>query len=215
MPVFTLHKDNISFPPADFAGPDGLIARGGKIDADWLWAGRTSGFFAFHHPMRSPEWWSPDPHFVLFPEKAAGESGSIAETGLNIHGRSAGEVWDFIQKKFNKEPMSPLWMTGWMKHALSELHDRGKCLTVSLRHPDGQIMAAATGIICNNCFFCEFLTGTSPETAAKLLGNLTGYLHENSIRLMDMHKPTCTVPGVKYAEILRSEYLSIISNDCI
>src|SRR5690606_5621458 len=68
--VMYLHmlSDEIWFPPVEEALPDGLLAMGGDLNVERLLLAYRSGIFPWYDD-ETPLWWSPDPRFVLFPEK--------------------------------------------------------------------------------------------------------------------------------------------------
>lgn len=61
--------DNIEFPDVSTAHPDGLLAVGGDLSTNRLMAAYEQGIFPWFGEGDPILWWSPDPRFVLFPEK--------------------------------------------------------------------------------------------------------------------------------------------------
>src|SRR5450432_3540406 len=67
MPIFALDKELV-FPPVDQAEPDGLLAIGGDLSTERLLLAYRQGIFPWYEGEHIL-WWSPDPRFVLFPDK--------------------------------------------------------------------------------------------------------------------------------------------------
>ena len=67
MPIFALEQELI-FPPASLAEPDGLLAVGGDLSIERLLLAYQSGIFPWYEGKHIL-WWCPDPRFVLFPEE--------------------------------------------------------------------------------------------------------------------------------------------------
>ncbi|TAF52561.1 MAG: leucyl/phenylalanyl-tRNA--protein transferase [Sphingobacteriia bacterium] len=65
LPVLT---NKLWFPPVQDALSDGLLALGGDLSVDRLLLAYQSGIFPWFSES-TPLWWSPDPRFVLFPDK--------------------------------------------------------------------------------------------------------------------------------------------------
>ena len=59
------------FPDAELAlrEPDGLLAIGGDLSAERLLRAYAAGIFPWYSEGQPVLWWSPDPRFVLFPQK--------------------------------------------------------------------------------------------------------------------------------------------------
>ena len=65
-----LSRTQPDFPPVDRAldDPNGLLAVGGQLDAEWLTMAYRRGIFPWFDNDRSPIlWWCPDPRAVIFP----------------------------------------------------------------------------------------------------------------------------------------------------
>src|SRR5262245_54277654 len=67
MPLFVLDEELV-FPPAELALPDGLLAIGGDLSPERLLLDYQQGIFPWYEGS-DILWWSPDPRFVLFPDE--------------------------------------------------------------------------------------------------------------------------------------------------
>ena len=67
MPVFWL-TDELSFPPAELANEDGILAVGGDLTPERLLLAYSQGLFPWFNPEDPILWWSPDPRFILYPQ---------------------------------------------------------------------------------------------------------------------------------------------------
>jgi leucyl/phenylalanyl-tRNA--protein transferase len=66
MPVFSLSRDTVAFPPPHFAREDGLLAVGGDLSMDRLLVAYRMGIFPWYSEGEPILWWSPDPRLVLY-----------------------------------------------------------------------------------------------------------------------------------------------------
>lgn len=59
------------FPPTDWAldEPNGLLAAGGELSADWLVEAYPRGIFPWFNEGEPILWWSPSPRCVLYPDQ--------------------------------------------------------------------------------------------------------------------------------------------------
>ena len=68
MPVFRLSR-RLIFPPVEMSEESGLLAIGGDLSPERLILAYEQGIFPWYAEGDPILWWSPDPRFVLFPEK--------------------------------------------------------------------------------------------------------------------------------------------------
>ena len=57
------------FPDAEAADENGLLAIGGNLSFGTLINAYKKGIFPWYNPGEIIQWYSPDPRFVLFPDK--------------------------------------------------------------------------------------------------------------------------------------------------
>ena len=67
MPIYQLTSE-IIFPPVSGA-EEGVVAVGGDLSVERLELAYRLGIFPWFSEGQSIIWWSPDPRYVLFPEK--------------------------------------------------------------------------------------------------------------------------------------------------
>src|SRR5262245_16198321 len=69
MPVYLL-TDELIFPPPEGASPEGVVAVGGDFTPERLILGYSQGIFPWPTEGFPLVWFSPDPRFVLVPQRA-------------------------------------------------------------------------------------------------------------------------------------------------
>ena len=62
-------SDKIEFPNVRESNEEGLLAIGGDLSSERLLLAYKMGIFPWYNDVDPILWWSPDPRFVLFPEK--------------------------------------------------------------------------------------------------------------------------------------------------
>ena len=72
-------NDTFSFPPADKASEEGLVATGGDLHPQRILSAYKNGIFPWYNEDEPILWWSPDPRFVLFPDQL-----KIAKSKKNV-----------------------------------------------------------------------------------------------------------------------------------
>src|SRR5688500_9540174 len=69
MPVVCYSENDFRFPPLHLADEEGLLLIGGSVTPERVLEAYPKGIFPWYNQDEIPLWWSPDPRFVLFPEK--------------------------------------------------------------------------------------------------------------------------------------------------
>ena len=59
----------MSFPDVELATPQGMLAVGGDYSWQRLVLAYSKGIFPWSGPGEPIVWWSPDPRYVIFPDK--------------------------------------------------------------------------------------------------------------------------------------------------
>ena len=62
-------NDSIEFPPLNEANSDGLLAIGGDLSPKRVLYAYKNGIFPWYEADQPLLWWSPNPRFVLYPNK--------------------------------------------------------------------------------------------------------------------------------------------------
>ena len=62
-------NETIEFPPLSEANSDGLLAVGGDLSSKRVLHAYKNGIFPWYETDQPLLWWSPDPRFVLYPNK--------------------------------------------------------------------------------------------------------------------------------------------------
>ena len=68
IPIYRLNNELI-FPPVHLASKEGILAIGGDLSIERLLLAYKNGIFPWYSEGEPIIWWSPDPRFVLYPEK--------------------------------------------------------------------------------------------------------------------------------------------------
>jgi len=121
---------NIEFPEVSEANKDGLLAVGGDLSVERLLLAYKTGIFPWFENEESIIWWSPDPRFVLFPEKLK-VSKSMKQILRNSSftvtiNKDFGEVIDQCSK-IKRAGQASTWITKSMIEAYTKLTQTRLC----------------------------------------------------------------------------------------
>ncbi len=211
MPHFTLDRNRIAFPPADFADVDGFLASGGAVSADWLIAAYRNGTFLWSPPMAPLQWWSPNPRIVLFAEKLhePQEVCTVRNRYRVSFNNDLDGVMHLCKRIYNQGDLHPQWISGMLMRAYRELAERGIAFSAEVRR--GQELVGGTfGAVLGGVFFGEYVCGIDEWIAELALVEAVKHLSGRGVRLFDLHKETMTTDDIGYEEIPRQEFLRLI-----
>jgi leucyl/phenylalanyl-tRNA---protein transferase len=208
MPVYRLN-DQLSFPPPEFAEPEGLLAVGGDLSPSRLLLAYSMGIFPWFSEEEPILWWSPDPRCVLDPSE------------LNIS-RSLTKVLrqDRFRTSFNeafpavvaacadsrRKQAVGTWITDAMQQAYDRLHRLGFAHSVECWQWD-ELVGGLYGVCLGNCFFGESMFHRVTDASKVALAALVRRMQEKGWNLIDCQVPNAHLISLGAREIPRREFL--------
>ena len=119
-----LSKD-LTFPNVSKASKEGLLAYGGDLSPDRLVLAYSLGIFPWFDDDQPILWWSPDPRFVLFPErlkisKSMKQVMRNSDFKITVNKDFEGVIRNCSQIKRNGQKGT--WITKDIVNAYIELH---------------------------------------------------------------------------------------------
>ena len=149
-------KENMAFPDVSVASPDGLLAIGGDLSAKRLIEAYSKGIFPWFEAEEPILWWSPDPRFVLFPDRL-----KISKSMQKLI--RSGRFRVTYDKEFkivmeqcatiSRKGQRSTWITASMIKAYCELHDMGKARSVEV-YEEERMVGGLYGVDLGNGVFC-------------------------------------------------------------
>jgi len=127
MPVFEL-TEKILFPDVSRAEEDGLLAIGGDLSIPRLLSAYSLGIFPWYSKGQPILWWSPDPRFILFPEKFRLTDSLHRKIRANRFDLKIDEQFGKVISKcasIKRQGESGTWITAEMKRAYTDLFNAG------------------------------------------------------------------------------------------
>lgn len=204
-----LNKE-LSFPEPSKASKDGLLAIGGDLSVARLLLAYKSGIFPWFAKGEPILWWSPNPRFVLFPEKLK-VSKSMQQilrnkdfvVSVNTHFNEV--ITECSRAK--RSGHAGTWITSEMIEAYNKLHELGyaKSVEVWLK---GELVGGFYGVDLNNGVFCGESMFTKVSNASKV-GFIT-FLQNTNYKLIDCQVYTNHLESLGAEEISRSDFLNYL-----
>ncbi|OHD60687.1 MAG: leucyl/phenylalanyl-tRNA--protein transferase [Spirochaetes bacterium GWF1_49_6] len=213
MPVYKL-IDLPVFPAVEDAEPDGLLAIGGDLSVPRLIEAYSHGIFPWYSDDTPILWWSPDPRFVLFPDKL-----HVSKRMERVLKKGAFDIRfdtafrDVITGCSNapREGQDGTWIVPDMIEAYTALHEAGYAHSAEA-WLDGELVGGLYGVSLGACFFGESMFARVSDaskaafiTLARKLGNagfpmIDSQLHTNHLESLGAEH----IPRTRYLEILNA-----------
>lgn len=179
-------SSKLIFPPVEDAFEDGLLAIGGDLSTERLKLAYQEGIFPWYEG-NTPLWWSPDPRFVLFPEKLY-----VSKSMKQVIKRKEFDYAfntsfsDVIHHcKVNNRPgQLGTWITDKVESAYTELHKEGLAVSAEA-WKNGVLVGGLYGIRMGRLFFGESMFSHVSNASKFAFIQLVSQLVRENVVLID------------------------------
>lgn len=212
--MLLLHKidtKKLFFPPVEEALEDGLLAFGGDLSTDRLLLAYKSGIFPWYSPDEPILWWSPNPRFVLFPEKlkiSDSMKSILKKKPFQITYNQAFESVILACANTLRKDQEGTWITDEIKNAYIKLHQMQIVQSVEVWQ-NATLVGGLYGLKMGNCFFGESMF--SHVSNASKAGFITFVKDNPDLKLIDCQVHTNHLESLGAEMILRNEFLRLIN----
>ncbi|MBS1621410.1 MAG: leucyl/phenylalanyl-tRNA--protein transferase [Bacteroidetes bacterium] len=217
MALWILDKD-LSFPPVETAGEEGLLAIGGDLKPERLLLAYRKGIFPWYEGDLIL-WWYPDPRFVLFPNELKINHSTKSLLRKN---ETAGQTERFeltINKAFKevirncKKIIRPgqegTWITDEVEEAYLSMHKLGFAHSAEVWQA-GELVGGLYGLKLGKIFFGESMFSKISNASRFAFVNYVQQLTHEGIALIDCQVYTeylesfgaRMIPGKEFKEYL-------------
>ncbi|MDX1277581.1 leucyl/phenylalanyl-tRNA--protein transferase [Oceanihabitans sediminis] len=201
---------SIRFPSVEEADEQGLLAIGGDLRLDRLLLAYKSGIFPWFEEGQPILWWSPDPRFVLFPEKLK-VSKSMKQVLRNKDFVITVNK-DFVGvieacSKVKRTGQAGTWITDSMIQAYVKLHALGYAKSVEVWQEE-ELVGGLYGIDLNNGVFCGESMFTKVSNASKAA--FITFVQNTNYSLIDCQVYTNHLESLGAEDISREAFLKYL-----
>ncbi len=215
MPIYWLSDDNIGFPDPELASEEGILAVGGDLSPERLLTAYQTGIFPWFNEDSPILWWSPDPRFVLFPEKLK-VSRSMRPYlnqpkfgwSLDSHFR---EVITHCQSAY-RPGQGGTWITEEMLEAYVSLHELGFAHSVEVWDQD-ELVGGLYGISLGRIFFGESMFARVSNASKFGFIRLVQLLADYDFQLIDCQQETRHLASLGAEAIPRKTFLEYLEHN--
>lgn len=211
MPVFQL-TDQLVFPPPHLSNPDGILAIGGDLSTERLVLAYRMGIFPWYSLDEPILWWSPDPRFILFPERLKISKSmkqvlrkGIFEISVDKNFREVIEACSKIPRK----GQYGTWITRDMINAYIALHREGFAHSVEVWQ-EGALVGGLYGVSLGSCFFGESMFAKVSNASKAGFITFVQALQNLGFSLIDCQVYTEHLASLGAEEINREDFLELL-----
>jgi leucyl/phenylalanyl-tRNA--protein transferase len=181
-----------SFPDVESADWSGLLAWGGDLSPTRLLAGYRRGIFPWYSEGQPILWYSPDPRFVLLPDRLHVPR-SLAKTirrgRYRVRYDTAFPQVIAACASAKREGQRGTWITQDMERAYTELHRLGFAHSVEAWEGD-QLVGGLYGVSLGAIFFGESMFARAPDASKVAFVHLVERLRGWGFQLIDSQVET-------------------------
>ena len=205
-------NERISFPPPEEAKHESIVAWGGNLSPGMLLSAYEQGLFPWYSSGDPIIWHSPDPRFVIFPEKLH-VSSSMKK--ILRHGdftiRADVDFHGVISacSRIKRRGQIGTWITPDMIAAYTELHRLGWAHSSEAWY-EGKLVGGCYGIRIANAFFGESMFSLKPNASKAAFLTLAMRLFNEGVRFIDCQQHTAHLESLGGEEISRKEFLALL-----
>lgn len=202
--------DEMVFPEVCDATKDGLLAFGGDLSTERLVLAYQNGIFPWYNDEEPILWWSPDPRFVLFPEKLKISKSMKQLDKKNIFQVSENKEFEEVIRScatINRSGQPGTWITEDMINAYIQLHRLGYAKSVEV-WKEGALVGGLYGVDLGNGVFCGESMFSTVSNASKL--GFIKLITNGNFQLIDCQVYTQHLESLGAEEISRSEFLKYL-----
>ena len=201
---------SLKFPVANEATRDGLLAIGGDLSPERLLLAYRTGIFPWYEVGAPILWWSPDPRFVLFPEKLK-VSKSMRQV-LRNRGYEVTVNKDFRSvitecSLINRSGQQGTWITHDMIDAYVKLHELGYAKSVEVWN-DKKLIGGLYGVDLGNGIFSGESMFAKESNASKVA--FISFVENTNYKLIDCQVYTSHLESLGAEDISRELFFTFL-----
>lgn len=211
MPVFELDNE-LYFPPVSLAEPDGLLAIGGDLSPERLLHAYKRGIFPWYEGEHIL-WWSPNPRFVLTPDKLKISKSMNALLKKDAFEFTINKAFEKVIrhcKKIKRAGQRGTWITDEVEAAYIRMHQLGYAISAETWH-EGTLVGGAYGLKLGKIFFGESMFSEISNASKYAFIKLVQNLRQEGVGLIDCQVYTEHLESLGAKMITRQEFIGIVN----
>ncbi len=207
--IFQL-TSNLEFPQVHLAEEDGLLAYGGDLRPERLLLAYRSGIFPWYSEEDPILWHSPDPRFVLFPEKLKISSSMRQWMKKQNYTVTFNQAFKSVIQNcsaIERTGQDGTWIIDEMQEAYLLLHELGNAISVEVWNESNELVGGLYGVLLHRFFAGESMFSKENNCSKLALISLIGHYQ---ISFIDCQVHTAHLESLGAEMISRESYLALL-----
>jgi len=198
-----------AFPPTEWAleEPNGLLAAGGILNADWLTEAYPQGIFPWFNEGEPILWWSPSPRCVLYPDQFHLSKSLRKRMRQLDYEVRVDQCFTEVMRACAAPRASQdgTWISPAFVSAYTELAHRGIAHSIEL-YVDECLVGGLYGLAIGRIFFGESMFSRIPDASKICLYHLAEKLRQADYAVIDCQVYNPHLHSLGATEIDRVEF---------
>ena len=207
-----LLNDDLIFPSVEMATDEGIIAIGGDLGIERLLLAYRSGIFPWYNEDEPIVWWSPNPRFVLFPDKLKVTKSMQSVLNNGTFRFTINRAFNTVLqncKSITRKDQEGTWITPEVQTAYTQLHELGYAHSAEA-WMNGELVGGLYGIKLGNVFFGESMFSKVSNASKFAFINYVRHLQKENIALIDCQVYTAHLESLGAKMIKREVFIDLL-----
>ena len=203
-------NERFLFPPPEKSMHPSIIAWGGNLSPGMLLSAYEQGLFPWYSDGEPIIWHSPDPRFVLFPEKlhiSTSMKKILKQKKFNITIDNDFPAVISACSRIKRPRQGGTWITADIISAYTELHRLGKAHSAEA-YREGELAGGCYGIRLGKFFFGESMFSYQSNASKAAFLTMARDLFNDGVELIDCQQHSRHLESLGAEEISRMDFLS-------
>ncbi len=212
MPVYQL-DDSLWFPDPNYTWNDGILAIGGDLSVNRLILAYRMGIFPWFNEGEPILWWSPNPRYVIFPDKlkVSKSMRKVLRDGIfEITYDTEFRAVIAACRDTRRDGQFGTWITENMLEAYCALHEAGLAHSVEVWQ-EGNLVGGLYGVSLGKFFFGESMFSKVSNASKTGFIQLVQNLKERGFELIDCQQGTAHLISLGAEPISRKQFIQRLS----
>lgn len=195
--------------------PDGLLAIGGHLQPPLLLTAYRRGLFPWFPPGEPIHWWSPDPRYVLYPDRLRISRSLRRTIRRETFSVTCDRAFDDVVAgcAAPRDDEGGTWIGAAMYDAYVRLHRLGFAHSVEAWQ-EGRLVGGLYGVAIGRIFFGESMFHRETDASKVCLAHLCRRLSKWNYELIDCQVRTGHLVSLGAEPMPRRDYVTLLDRSC-
>lgn len=210
--IYQLNDDDYSFPPANMANKEGLLAFGGDLSPERLIVAYANGIFPWYNENEPLLWWSLDPRLVIRPGEMRVSKSLRHTLRSNRFECRIDTDFESVMRYCAQTPRDGqigTWITDEMLEAYIQLHRMGLAHSFET-YCEGELVGGLYGVSLGKLFCGESMFHRMSDASKVAFYHLHQFLVSHGFKLIDCQQETRHLVSLGAYTMDRQDYLNEI-----